>query len=547
MATNAVFSQHINTNIDKISTILETVEASKTTYSQDLNLTSTNYTNYHLNKLDSKGNNEEIVYSFSFSDIDINTVRTITKKDIILVQLLIKGKQKLIKESSNSGDKVKYLDHLFFYAKNIDNGRILVEHIKQIIPINETLEKNKLALVTYNDHENWLKANIKSVDFIKTQVVQKIDIGSSNNGYFKLGCTTNSKSKTTIYEYEFNLATLNPNSLIFKINGDEFYIEVTNRRNIKAIKEFKDGVQQNYTNKIKFYSSSIENAKDTYRVLKQIIPLAENAFLKAKPNINSTKNAFSYIKKTIKNVSINDITFSQSIEGNCVSEINIKEINPKESIEKKFSFNFKDINIDNIDYNSIKNQLYVQVITKKTAKFIRYIKNNELQNYTNSFNLYVNSIEEAMIVKEALQNIINNCEDIKSNLNFKSIPNSLEFLKREIKLVKVAENNYDQSIDVINTSPFVIKLTTIFSNLKNSKEIINEFGLNDINSKNISIVTSGKYVTVELNTKHLEKIIKNYQDGNIKSYTHKTEIQCTDIENARQIVYTLRNITQNLE
>lgn len=541
------FGQNIKSLVETVSKSLEIVETSKLEYSQDLKLTSSNYIDYRLTKVDTKGKSEETLYNFSFSDIDINTVRTITKKDVILIQLLIKGKQKLIKQTSNNGEKINYIDNLSLYAKNIENGRVLVEAIKSVIPVNETIEKSKLALTTYNDHINWLQKNIEDLEATKTQFIQKIETEKLNNGHLKLTTTINSKSKTTNYEYEFNLATLNPNSLIFKINSDEFCIEASNRRNIKAIKEFKDGVQQNYTGKIRFYSTSIENAKDIYKVLKQIIPLAEKAFLESKPNISSIQSAIKYLNGIINNISTNNKTYTQNIEGDCVNKITIKEADLKDVNTKVYQFNFSDINLDNIDYNSSKNQLYVEINARKKADFIRYTKDNELQNYTNSFNLYVNSIEEAMIVKEAIQNIVKNCEANQQKVNPNSIVNVLELLKKEITLIKIGDNNYDQSLEVVSTSPYVVKVTSVFSNLKSSNETIYEFGLADINSKNISIITSGKKVLVELSTKHLEKIIKTYQNGSVKSYTYKIAIQATDIENARKIANTLEYITQELE
>lgn len=540
-------AQQLQELVNAISETLKTVEASKVEYAQNLKLNSTNYVDYTLTEVDTKGKTEETTYNFSFSDIDINTVRAFTKKDVILVQLMVKAKQNLIKKTENNGEKVSYVDNIALYAKNIDNGRDIAEAVKQIIPINETLEKNKLALSSYKDHENWLVQNIQDVDFTKTQFVQKLDAGTASNGHLKLNTTINSKSKTTNYEYEFNLATLNPNSLNFKISGDEFYIEASNRRNIKVIKTFKDGTQENYTNKIRFYSNSIENAKDTYKVLKAIIPLAEEAFLKSKPNTAATQNAYKYINTAIQNVATNDETYTQNMEGDCVSKITVKETNLKETAENIYSFNFADINLDNIDYNSSKNQLYVEINTKKQAKFIRHLENNELQNYTNSFKLYVGSIEEAMITKEALQNIVKNCEDVTAKTNFGSISSALDALKKEVALVKVGDDNYDQTFEVVSTSPYIVKLTSVFSNLKSSKETIYEFGLGDINPKNIAITTSGKYAMVELNTKHLEKIIKTYQDGEIKSYAYKIEIQATDIENARRIANLLEFVTQKLE
>lgn len=547
MLFSNVNAQNLNSLVDTINEALHTVASSKAEFAQSLKLNTTNYVNYSITEVNSKGNTEETIYNFSFADIDINTVRTITKKEVILVQLIVKGKQRLIKKTTSNGDKVSYEDNLSLYAKNIENGRDLVDAVKDIIPLNETLEKNKLALSSYQDHQNWLISNIQDVDFTKNQIVQKIESGISNNGYLKLSTTTNSKSKTTTEEFEFNLATLNPNSLSFKISGDEFYIEATNRRNIKVIKAFKDGAQQSYTSKIRFYSSSIENAKDTYKVLKAIIPLAEEAFLKSKPSIASIQNAYKYINTAIQNINTNNQTYTQSIEGDCVSKIIVKETNLKETLEHVYSFNFGDINLDNVDYNSSKNQLFVEINTKKQAKFIRHIENNELQNYTNNFRLYVDRIEEAMITKEALQNIVKTCEDAKPKTTYSSISSALNALKKKISIVKVGDNNYDQTFEVVSSSSYVVKLTSVFSNLKNSKETIYEFGLGDINSKNITITTSGKHAMVELNTKHLEKIIKTYQDGEIKSYAYKTAIQAADIENARHIADLLKYIINNLK
>ncbi len=543
----AGYAQQLNDHIETIAKSLQTVEDSKLEYSQNLKLLSSNYADYTLTSVDDKGKTDELVYNFSFADVDVNTVRSLTKKDVIIVQLLINGKQKLIKATSSNGEKVDYVDNVSFYAKNIDNARDLVEAIKNIIPVNETLEKNKLALTSYQDHITWLEENIQDVDYTKTQFIQKIETGSANNGHIKLSTTENSKSKTKAFDYEFNLSTLNPNSLTFKISGDEFYIEATNRRNIKAIKVFEDGAQQNYSNDIRFYCGSIENGKDLLKVLTQAIPLAEKAFENAKPKVESNANAMAFLNQAMGNVTSSESTYTQSIEGDCVTKVKIKETNPKETIDYEYGFNFSDINVDNIDYNSNKTQLYVEINTRKKAKFIRSTENNALQNYTDAFKIYFENIEDVLAAKEAFKNLTKNCESYKSETNVSSVDSGLEALKNNIGMVKIGDDAYDQTFETVSTSPYTVKLTSVFSNLKNSKETIYEFGLGDINPKNISIETSGKEVMVELNTKHLEKIIKTYQDGEIKSYSYNIEIQATDIENARSIASLLQQITEKLE
>ncbi|MBR9916078.1 MAG: hypothetical protein GYB32_14900, partial [Algicola sp.] len=84
-----------------------------------------------------------------------------------------------------------------------------------------------------------------------------------------------------------------------------------------------------------------------------------------------------------------------------------------------------------------------------------------------------------------------------------------------------------------------------FSNTKKSEEQIFEFGIKDINSKSIEMITSGKNVVVEMSTKYFEKIIKTYEDGEIKSYGNEISIEASTIENAREIVNLLQIVTKD--
>src|SRR5690606_26090856 len=96
-------------------------------------------------------------------------------------------------------------------------------------------------------------------------------------------------------------------------------------------------------------------------------------------------NAMAFLNQAMGNVISSESTYTQSIEGDCVTKVKIKETNPKETIDYEYGFNFSDINVDNIDYNSNKTQLYVEINTRKKAKFIRSTENNALQNYTDAF------------------------------------------------------------------------------------------------------------------------------------------------------------------
>jgi hypothetical protein len=113
--------------------------------------------------------------------------------------------------------------------------------------------------------------------------------------------------------------------------------------------------------------------------------------------------------------------------------------------------------------------------------------------------------------------------------------------------VKIGEDTYDLFIELTDPNTHTVKITTVFSNLKKSEETIQEFSLKDINPKNCKIEVKGKHVIAELNTNHLEKIVKTYVDGEIKPYLYKVEIESSNIESARQMVELVKNLIDKLE
>jgi hypothetical protein len=544
--TNA---QTLDTDVSNLQDILQTVETGKHTFRQDLSLTTDGLLKYILHQEDAKGRGKEIIYHFNFSDIDINTVRDITKKDLIQVQLLIGSKQKLVQITSDGGNKISYTNQFHFYAKDSNNANAIVAAIKALIPDAITLENKRLSLKTYQDHLNWLLENVDAVELPKKQIVQKLETGTQFKGHLTLKQSINIKSNSTSKLYTLNLATLNPNSVNYKISGDELTISVETRRNIKGIKYLENEKQKNYTHQLKIYATSITNGKDIFKVLKAIIPLAEEAFNTNRPNITSVANAVLFLNNACKEVTTSEETLTQSIiiDANVIT-FTVTETHPDKSNDYQYLFNFADISENNIDYGGNKDRLFVALPAKKSAKFIKNSKNGEAQNYTQKTTMFFNTIEEAIIAKEACRFLVKEFEKKLDAQTYKysSVQKSVEDTKKILGKVTIGEDAYDVFLELTDSQANIVKLTTVFANLKKSKETILEFSLNDINPKNINIVVSGKRVWTELNTKHLEKIIKTYVDGAIKPYLFKVVIEAKDIESARRIVNIFKATTAQL-
>ncbi|WP_332243904.1 hypothetical protein [Flavivirga spongiicola] len=540
-----IAQSNLSIQVDQIQDLLNTVETGKLTFRQHLKLSSDGLLTYTLQQEDLKGKNNETIYHFSFSDIDINTVRSITHKDLIKVQLLVASKQKLIQVISNGGDQITYTNELSFYAKNSNNGNDLENAIKTLIPHAITLEEKRLSLTSYEDHLKWLLENITDIELPNKQVVQKLETDSKYKGHLTFNQSINIKNKSTSKLYKFNLATLNPNAIEFKISGNELGISIAIRRGIKGIKHIENGVQKNYTNTLKLYARSITNGKDLLKVLKAIIPLAEKAFNKHKPKITSAPEIISFLNKNVSVINTGEETLTQSLSLNKnVTTYQLVETDPDKSTEYEYRFNFADINANNIDYGTDKDRLFVILPAKKLVKFIKYYRDNEIQNYINSTKLYFNTIEDAIIAKKLLQDLAKLFEDNLSAQTHKSdsVNASVLEIKKHLSKVSIGEDSYDVFLELKDSKTNTLKLTTVFSNLKKSKETVLEFSLKDINDKNIEIVVSGKRVWVELHTKYLEKVIKVYVNGQIKPYAYKVVMEVKDIESARTITAIFKNI-----
>ncbi len=529
---------------------LSTVETAKFTHRQVLKDFGEGLFNYSLISVDSKGRETETQYNFSFSDIDINTVRALTKKDLILVQLLVSGKQNLIQVVKDGGNKISFTNEFNFLAFDSKNSHQLVTLIKEIIPISNDLEENRLALNGYEDHINWLLDNISDIELPKKQIIQRTTSEKGTPGKFVLDQTFNAKNTTQNERFELNLSVINPNSIAYRISGDEFTITAATRRSINGIRYFQDGQQKNYQKNIKIYAKSITNGKAIFKVLKSTISLAEEAFSKSRPSISTNKAALSYLNQTFATIKTAEETLTQNltIQEN-VAKFKLTETTPNESTTNVYGFNFADINANNIDFDGQKDRLFVFLPTKKSVNFIQRSENGELQNYGDTVKFYFGTIEEAIIGTEALKVLAKNYEKKMDGLAYSSNSSSaaIEQIKKVLKKVKIEEDSYDSFIELTEAKTHMVKITTVFSNLKKSVETVQEFSLNDINAKNCKILVKGKHVLAELNTKHLEKIVKTYIDGEIKPYQYKVQIEAAGVEEARQIIGIIKNILEKLD
>lgn len=529
--------------IKDLQELLTSVEANKLTYVQEIKTTATGYYDYSVIEMDHKGNEKEVIYSFALSDINTRLVKSFTKKDVILIELSVTAKQKMIKKTSAGGDKSSYVASFFMYGLNAENGRNIEKIIKEAIPDAVELDKISLGLTTYDDYIKWLEANISSVSLAKKQIEQHLNTNKSTPGFITLYQTVESKDEE---RWELNLSHLTQNSVRYKISGSDFIIETGAKKGIKGIKHFVGDGLKDYQDKISFYANSAANGKSIYKVLKAIIPLAKEAYDKTKAKFESASSALKYINDHIAIVSSGENNTEQHFETNKgAGKIIIKDTKGDKNDAYEYNFDLSDINKSIIPVSSKKDKLFLVLSTNKGQSFIHTIKNDELQNYSKKFMLYFNSIDEALLSKEALQYLINEQienQEKEENLAELSISKALNLLQKNISFVEGEKTRFDQHLEIIKGEENTLKFTKIEATSKKEVATIYEFSIADINWKGSNIKVSGKRVWAALRTKSSEKVIKTYEEGEVENYENVLEIEAIDIPNARSIIKTFKRM-----
>lgn len=527
--------------VQRINTELQTVENNKNQIGQTISELQPGVVKLSITSTTIKdGKSTGEFYEFNMADIDVNTIRTFTNKDVIQVQLLVGKKQKLIKKTTEN-QKSSYQDEVMIFAKNIDNGRNLVDLFKSLVPLSTEIIEKRLSLKSYQEHLNWLENNVKDVNLVDKQFVQKVVVNSKYPGRLELMIDEVANQKATNNSYNFNLANLNINSIFSEVKGDVIVVNIETKRKLKSVKTFSSKELKDYVNNFSIYCESVEKSRDLQKVLKSAITLSEDKIENSIPKIKTISEGITIIDNYIKNITINETTYNQSLSGDCVVTFNKKESTPSKMTDEQFYFNLKDLGKNMVKFYTEGKNVKIELQTKAGNKFIKHTVNQELKSYTNKFEIEFAEVEDAIVSERVLERIIELCESTELKL-VGSRNDLLVQLKNNIKKVDVNKTAFEQVFEIKDENIVQFKNTEITE--KASKTKVYEFNLNDINPVTVAINTSSTSVFVTVNTNYMEKIIKYYEDGAIKNYQSTFNIYTSNIEDARTIVELFKKILQ---
>src|SRR6267154_2083307 len=293
--------------INKLQSSFSKVETASKSYEQEIKLLEYSSLRYAYNEVDQKGVKISYASEFNLADIDPYTVRQETQKDIILVVLTAKNKQKLVKNYKNN-EVQAYDNEVKLHVKDVDRAREVVDLIKKAVPMGEKITAGKLKLKGYEEMVSWLTQNVKTVN-LGTKSINQTVVKDAYVRSLKLTQISSDGKASHQEDFVFNLADLNLNTINFKVSGNTFELEVETMQNQKTINLTRDGLNKPYVSDFSFYANNVDEARDIKTVLALAVPLA---IAKVKADLPAPKTADEALKTLVtltKDVKINDKTY----------------------------------------------------------------------------------------------------------------------------------------------------------------------------------------------------------------------------------------------
>lgn len=127
------YSQSLNDLVGEMQASFTKVETASFTYEHEIKVLEYSTLQYDYKQIDLKGVSSSYQNQFNLADVDPYAVRQETVKDIILVVLTARNKQKLFKMVKN-GKTEPFDDEVKIHAKNVDHARLILDLVKKAIP-----------------------------------------------------------------------------------------------------------------------------------------------------------------------------------------------------------------------------------------------------------------------------------------------------------------------------------------------------------------------------------------------------------------------------
>jgi hypothetical protein len=519
------------------------VQIDKTTFKQSIDVLdeSKGKLSFVSILVDEKGKTAKERYEFYVSDIDKNTITRKTSGKKLFISLTINNDQKFIKHFKE--DKLdSYTNYLEILLSSADEAQELENLFKTAIPLNST-EK---GWNTNTDALSWLKNNISKINSGSTTLEQSFSFGERKDYLASFTVKkTDQKNVSTEEKYEFSILDIDKKNLVVKISGTQLSVSVEIKGDEHYIKYTKNNEQQSFDNNFEIVAEDIDQARNIIAAFSTAIEKSKSVI----PDFGSLQKSLDFITKNTADLTVDKKTLNQKINfipGNGTKSIfTFAEPDSKgKLIEERYEFYLSDIDANNLNFKISGGKITIVSFSKNKAKFIKYYKDNALQDFQNEVDILITDIETSREMVEAFKAAIKSSETQPAT--WKNVGDVITYLTSTIKGETIGTDIYKLNFSSVSTEPLNVKYV---QDKTDAKGVIGEqsfeFYPYMLDPGSVKIGSSGKYLKVEASVSSKKSFIKVFKEGKQQAFVDGTEIMAFDARQAQDIAEAIKYLAGN--
>ena len=534
----------LSQSLASIKEKVQDIQIDKTTYKQSIDILneSKGKLSFVSELVDEKGKTTKEKFEFYVSDIDKNTIVRKTSGKKLYINLSVNNGQKFIKHFKE--DQLdSYANAFEIILSSADAAQELSDLFKNTIPLVKSAEKE---WNTNADALSWLKSNISKINSGAATFEQSFSYGERKD-YLAIFTVkkTDQKSVSTEQKYEFSILDINVKNLTVKVSGTQLSVSVETKGSDPYIKYSKNNELQGFAKDFEIITEDIDQARN-------IIAAFTAAIEKSKlviPDFGSLQKAVDFITKNTTDLTLDKKTLSQKINfipGNGTKSIFIyTEPDSKgKPIEERYEFYLNDIDANSINFKVSGKKITIVSTSKNKTKFIKYYKDNAVQDFQNEIGILTTDIETSHEMVEAFKAAIKSSDTQPAT--WKNIGEAFTFLSNDVKGETIGPDMYKLNFSSISTDPLNIKYVQSKTDAKGiTVEQSTEFYPYMLDPATVKIGSSGKYLVVEVSVSSKKSFVKVFKEGKQQAFDDIIEIMAFDARQAQEIAGAIKYLAGN--
>jgi uncharacterized protein YfcZ (UPF0381/DUF406 family) len=534
----------LNQSLASIKEKIQDVQIDKTTYKQSIDVLdeSKGKLSFVSVLVDEKGKTAKETFEFYVSDIDKNTIIRKTSGKKLFISLSINNNQKFIKHFKE--DKLdSYTNYLEILLSGADAAQELTNLFKTTIPLANSSEK---GWNTNTDALSWLKNNISKINSGSETFDQSFSFGEHKDYLASFTIKkTDQKNVSTEEKYEFSVLDINKKNLAVKISGTQLSVSVETLGNNHYIKYTKNNEQQSFGNNFEIIAEDIDQARNIIAAFFTAIEKSKSVI----PDFGTLQKSLDFITKNTIELTLEKKTLNQKISfipGNGTKSIfTYSEPDPKgKPIEERYEFYLNDIDANSLNFKVSGEKISIVSISKNKTKFIKYYKDNTLQDFKDEIDILTTDIETSREMVEAFKVAIKSSETQPTI--WKNIGEAIGYLTNTLTGETIGSDIYKLNFSSISTEPLNVKYVQDKTDAKGTMvEQSVEFYPYMLDPGTVKIGSSGKYLNVGASVNTKKSFVKVFKEGKQQAFGDGIEIMAFDARQAQDIAEAIKYLASN--